>query len=113
MINRNAGADDDSRGVPAPLSFEQLEHVVEIRLPSLTVDDRLLQVRYACEVHNVTWEQARLLKALIDANGDWVSASSLGITKASEVKNQLPNALRDLIESSPGKGYRLKRIERR
>lgn len=78
-------------------------------LPTIEVDESLLQVRYAGTVHNVTNEQARMLKAIIEANGEWVKMSGLYFSKPSDVKKTLPFSLLSLIETAPGKGYRLAR----
>ena len=80
------------------------------QLPDIEVDANLLQVRYGKSVHNVTNAQATGLRALVDANGDWVSWSGLGISKPSEAKNGLPDELRSLIETQKGKGYRFRRL---
>ena len=79
-------------------------------LPELMVDTKLLQARYSGVPYNLTDAQATGLKAVVDARGDWVSWSGLGITKPSDAKESLPEELKALIESSPGKGYRLKRL---
>lgn len=78
-------------------------------LPAIAVDTKLLQVRYEGKVYNVTDAQATGLKALVDADGDWVSWSGLGISKPSRAKLKLPLPLQSLIETSRAKGYRFKR----
>lgn len=80
-------------------------------ISAIEVDTQLLQVRYEGETHNITADQAMGLQAMIDADGDWVSWSGLGITNPSRAKNSLPGPIKNLIESSSGKGYRFKRIE--
>jgi hypothetical protein len=82
----------------------------QARLPEITVNMDLQQARYNGQVYELTASQALGLKALVDARGNAVSWSKLGITKPSEVKKSLPKELRDLIETSPGKGYWLKRL---
>lgn len=84
--------------------------VLHIALPKLQVNTRLRHVRHRGKVYDLTSNQAKLLKALVGANGDWVSMSGLGIKKPSEAKNNLPEAIKQLIETESGKGYRLKRL---
>jgi hypothetical protein len=51
---------------------------------------------------------ATLLKALVDANGDWVAAHTLNV-RGDRVLSNLPPEFRALIESVAGKGYRIPR----
>ena len=69
-------------------------------------------MRYAGAVYNVTDAQATGLKATVDADGDWVSWSGLGIDKPSDLKNSLPEPIKAMIETKPGKGYRFKRQDK-
>ncbi len=78
-------------------------------LPEIKIDEKLLQARYDGTVYELTDAQAIGLQAVIQAKGDWVSWSKIGISKPSAVKKGLPAPLQDLLESEPGKGCRLKR----
>ena len=51
---------------------------------------------------------AVLIDALLKANGDWIAGRKLDM-RADRVRNNLPQELRDLVESSPGKGFRIPR----
>ena len=105
QFNSNSGA--------GPITNDAVPRSVVAHLPRLDVNHELLQVRYNGKVHDITASQAHLLQALVDARGDWVSASGLGITKPSRIKDTLPEPIKALIETLSGHGYRLKRIERR
>ncbi len=78
-------------------------------LPEIEVNEKLLQTRCDGNVYDLTDAQTVGMKALVDANGDWVSWSGLEISKPSRVKDSLPEPLKELIETEKGKGYRLKR----
>ena len=50
---------------------------------------------------------AVFLYELLKADGDWVTGATIGI-RADRAKDSLPPAIRQLIESAPGKGNRLR-----
>lgn len=76
-------------------------------VPLYTVDLKLSQVRYRGKLYNVTDSQALVLSELIKAR-DWVSLSSRGISKPSEVMKSLPHELKSILASSSGKGWRIR-----
>ncbi len=57
---------------------------------------------------SLTAEGAVLLNALVEADGEYVAASSV-VNKPDRVRRRLPAELRRLIESDPGKGTRIPR----
>jgi hypothetical protein len=106
-MNSSAGPDD---------SWLSLSQNLESAFPSATryvtggldINMELSQARWNGKSHDLTARQASALKALLNADGDWVSLSGLSITKPSAVMGRLPAEIRALIESKSGKGYRLK-----
>lgn len=56
----------------------------------------------------LTQDGATFVQALLNAEGDWVAGCKLDM-RADRVKKALPKPIRELIESSPGKGYRIPR----
>jgi hypothetical protein len=79
-------------------------------LPKLTLNKQLCQVRYAGRCYDVSANAFLMFELLIEADGDWVPLEKRGISKPSDTKNSLEPQLQALIESSPGKGHRLKRV---
>ena len=80
-------------------------------LPKIKVDEKASkawcnEVEYSLP----KGEQVRMLQVLIDAKGEWVAMEEKDFTKASRVKDSLPEPLKELIETKKGKGYRFKRI---
>ncbi len=73
---------------------------------NLEVDTNLSQVRFKNNVHNVTPDQALALAALVDAKGDWIALNRL-LSKPSRTMGDLPDCIKHLFKSMPGKGYRL------
>lgn len=66
------------------------------------------QVKYRDTIYAVSPDGAVFVQSLANARGDWVAGSKLEM-RADRVKSSLPEPIRDLIESVPGKGYRLSR----
>jgi hypothetical protein len=58
--------------------------------------------------HAVNKAAAQLMQALVGAGGDWVSGNSV-VNQPSRVVASLPDEVRQAVESSPGKGFRLRR----
>jgi len=63
--------------------------------------------------HSLTADQAKCLKLLIEAEGNWVSSGEMKTTKESKERpdriiGRLPDPIRALIESQTGKGFRLR-----
>lgn len=59
--------------------------------------------------HTLTPEAAALLDALAQA-GDWIAAGKV-VKQPSRVRDNMPQPARVLIESAPGKGFRIKPTE--
>lgn len=77
------------------------------QVPELAVDVSSCTVLHEGTTHAVSPDAATLLHAICDAKGEWVVASKYTSTPSRVVK-LLPEPLRYLIESAPGKGYRLR-----
>ena len=73
-----------------------------------SVNEDLCQITMSGEVHETTSEAARMACLLSNTPGEWVSMSKSGFSKPSQVKSKLPPPLLKMIESSSGKGYRLR-----
>lgn len=76
------------------------------RGPRMTVTLDPPQVTLNGVTHVLTPTAATFLNALIKAD-DWVSASEI-VPQPSRVRDRMPRPVRILIESSPGKGFRIK-----
>ncbi|MBU4270802.1 MAG: hypothetical protein KKE86_04225 [Planctomycetes bacterium] len=72
--------------------------IVSLTPPQITIDG----TAYA-----VTEEAAKLLNDLVTAN-DWVSGHSI-VNQPSRVVAKMPDPVKKLVESAPGKGFRLRR----
>jgi hypothetical protein len=55
----------------------------------------------------LTKEGAKLLDALVAANGDWVNGHSV-VNQPSRVRDAMPDEVRKVVESAPGKGFRIR-----
>ncbi len=75
------------------------------RLP--TINHKLSLIWYGGDVYQVSANQVLMFEAMINAYPLPTSMKAAGLTKASEVKNALPESLRKLIISKKGQGYRL------
>ena len=67
--------------------------------PQVTIDDTAYAVKKPAAV---------LLNALVKANGDWINGKKV-VQQPTRVVAGMPKQVRKLVESSPGKGYRLRR----
>ncbi len=96
--------------VPAP----QITLAPENRNPSvrLTVDTDPAQAILDGKPYSIRADAVDFLAALIEAltegEDDWVSGSQMDL-RADRVKASLPEPIQKLIESAPGKGYRISR----
>jgi hypothetical protein len=61
------------------------------------------QIKFGNTVYSVTPDAALFVQALVNAKGDWIAGSKLDM-RADRVKAALPQPIRELIESAPGKG---------
>jgi len=77
-------------------------------IPRIVVSLDPPQVVLDGAAYALTPDGAAFLQTLVEANGDWVAGSSIPDIRADRVKGRLPAPIRDLIEASTGKGYRLK-----
>ncbi len=77
--------------------------------PRLQVDGDQEAATLDGKSYSVTGEAARFLDALVKADGVWVSSTQLLITKASRLVADLPEEIKEMIESATGKGYRIDR----
>lgn len=74
------------------------------------VNLKMNQIRYRGKCYDVEADGALLVDRLVLAYPEWFSASENGFSKPSKIKDALPAPIRNLIETKPGKGYRLKII---
>ncbi len=81
---------------------------IPLEAPCIAVCLHPPQVTIRGVTHQVTPNGALLVQALVKAKGDWVSGSSMEM-RADRVRASLPDTVRELIESVPGKGCRLHR----
>lgn len=102
-IARSLGFELGAR-LPNESAKEESPHT---QLP-LKVNLRLKQIRNADICYDVTADGALLVDRIIKAHPDWFAASKNGFSKPSSTKNSLPDAIKELIETQPGKGYRIK-----
>ncbi len=77
--------------------------------PRLQVDVDQKTVTLDGTPHKVSHEQALWLDALVKANGDWRSSTELNVTKPDRLKARLPKEIQKMIESTTGKGSRIRR----
>lgn len=97
LLRRRMGVD--------PNTFLQLLQArQESKLPR--VDLRLNKVSFAGREYEVSPDAALLLSELVKSYPDQIAASSF-TSKPSRVRKSLPEELKSLIKTSPGKGYRL------
>ncbi len=65
-------------------------------------------------IHGTAYALKRLaatfFNALVTASGDWINGQEV-VPQASRVVASMPDQVRKLVESAPGKGYRLRREE--
>lgn len=95
-----AGTNETQEPVPASVNLPAKPKLVVFTAPpSATLNGQTWQLRL---------DQARMLKLLIDANGEYVAMDQHRI-KASREKETLPPKLLELIEAFDGKGHRIPR----
>jgi len=75
--------------------------------PRISASTHPPQVSIDGKAYALTAEAAELVQALVDANGEWISASKV-IAQPSRVIRNMPANVRQLIEKKPGAGCRLK-----
>jgi len=83
-------------------TFSQGENriVVQLEPPQVTLDGT---------AHAVKPDGAMMVKSLVDADGDWLSGADIGLGRADRARNGLPDPIRNLIEASAAKGFRIRR----
>lgn len=96
-------AGEPVRSAPAPTN-------ISFALPAIEIDEVNNQVRYDNRWYRITKRGIKLLAILRAAGGEWVPMYKASISKASEIIKSLPPDLANLVESSRGKGSRLKHL---
>ena len=74
----------------------------------LSIDFNPPQVTFDGKAYSVSIDGARLVKALHEAGGEWVSGDALP-NRPDRVKKLLPKEIGKLIEGKAGKGHRIPR----
>lgn len=86
-------------GAAGSATVKQPHIAVSLNPPQVTIDGK---------AYALNRNAAKLLQAIVDADGEWVAASACD-AQAARTINGMPPEVRRLIESKPGAGTRLKR----